>query len=225
MKKIIHFFRVHAAPEEVYRALTTDEGLAGWWSTSVRLESEVGGIIHFHFAGDFNPEMKVTRLDSNRKVEWQCVAGHDNWQDNTFAFDLREANTETDVMFVQLYEHYIGFCVCLAQVKRESVVLPIVVSGDTLPLHLSIRVQPGYFHLRVEIAGEMKVNDSTHFRLEAHRGAPPTRQTFVSGERAIDFFGRSMDAEKMNNLLHDSKTSDRYYSQRRLIFAAINSFE
>jgi uncharacterized protein YndB with AHSA1/START domain len=103
MKKIIHFFRVHAAPEEVYRALTTDEGLAGWWSTSVRLESEVGGIIHFHFAGDFNPEMKVTRLDSNRKVEWQCVAGHDNWQDNTFAFDLREANTETDVMFVQLY--------------------------------------------------------------------------------------------------------------------------
>jgi uncharacterized protein YndB with AHSA1/START domain len=103
LKKIIHFLRIHAAPAAVYRALTTEEGLTSWWSNSARVEPGLGGVIDFRFAGDFNPDMKVTRLDENQRVEWKCVAGHDNWQDNTFLFDLRDANGETDLMFVQVY--------------------------------------------------------------------------------------------------------------------------
>ena len=103
MKKIIHFLRIHAEPEKVYRSLTTEVGLAGWWSTSVNVEQGVGGVINFRFAGDFNPNMKVTALDSNRRVEWKCAGGHANWQDNTFSFGLREVNAETDLMFAQVY--------------------------------------------------------------------------------------------------------------------------
>ena len=54
MKKIIHFVRIHAVPENVYRALTTEDGLAGWWSTVVRVQPNVGGVIDFRFTGDFN---------------------------------------------------------------------------------------------------------------------------------------------------------------------------
>ena len=100
MKKIIHFVRIHAAPEKVYGALTSQEGLSGWWSTVVRVENQV---IHFRFAGDFNPEMKVTQLKANRLVEWSCIAGHDNWTDNSFSFELREVQGETGLMFVQIY--------------------------------------------------------------------------------------------------------------------------
>jgi uncharacterized protein YndB with AHSA1/START domain len=103
LKKIIHFLRIHAGPGKVYRALTTEEGLTGWWSNSARVEPGLGGVIDFRFAGDFNPDMKVTSLEPNQRVEWKCVAGHDNWQDNTFLFDLRDANGETDLMFVQVY--------------------------------------------------------------------------------------------------------------------------
>lgn len=103
MKKIIHFVRIHAAPEKVYAALTTEEGLIGWWSTSAHVTPGVGGIIDFRFAGDFNPDMKVIKLEPNRSVEWRCVAGHDNWQDNTFSFELREAAGETNLTFVQVY--------------------------------------------------------------------------------------------------------------------------
>lgn len=105
MKKIIHFLRIHAAPESVFHALTEQEGLSGWWSTHVKID-EGAGVIHFRFAGDFNPEMKVTKVtgaDLKRLVEWKCVAGHDNWQDNTFSFELRDTGGETDLMFVQVY--------------------------------------------------------------------------------------------------------------------------
>ncbi|PWT93493.1 MAG: hypothetical protein C5B55_04445 [Blastocatellia bacterium] len=100
MKKIIHFVRIHDDPEKVYRALTTKEGLTGWWSTSVNVQP---GIIRFYFGGDFNPEMEVTKLEPNRLVEWKCVGGHDKWRDNTFTFELRDVNGEAHLMFVQVY--------------------------------------------------------------------------------------------------------------------------
>ena len=103
MKKIIHFARIHAAPETVYRALTTASGLAGWWSTQVKVEGGVGGAITFHFTGDFNPTMQVMQLSKDRNVLWRCVAGHDNWKDNTFIFDLQPVNGETGLKFVQEY--------------------------------------------------------------------------------------------------------------------------
>ena len=102
MKKIIHFVRIHVAPEKVYRALTTENGLSSWWSTAVHLD-EAEGVIHFRFAGDFNPDMKITNLDAGRLVAWSCLAGHANWQDNSFAFELREVQGETGLMFTQNY--------------------------------------------------------------------------------------------------------------------------
>ncbi len=103
MKKIIHHLHIKAAPEEVFSALTTREGLAGWWSRRVEVQPGVGGIIDFTFLGDFHPDMKVTRLEANARVDWKCVAGHDNWKDNDFSFRLSAADGGTDLHFVQDY--------------------------------------------------------------------------------------------------------------------------
>jgi len=103
VKKIIHFVHIHAAPEAVFRALATEEGLSGWWTTRVRAQSAVGGVISFRFTADFGPEMEITRLEPNRRVEWKCAAGHPNWRDNTFSFDLDARNGETGLTFEQVY--------------------------------------------------------------------------------------------------------------------------
>lgn len=103
MKTIIHFFRVHAPPGRVYRALTTEEGLSGWWTTTVKVEPGVGGHVDFTFLEGFNPRMQVTALEENRRVDWTCVGGHDNWKDNTFSFALHDVDGETGVMFRQGY--------------------------------------------------------------------------------------------------------------------------
>lgn len=103
MKTILHAVHVHASPARVYEALTTREGLAGWWSTKVELDEGQGDVIRFTFHGDFHPQMKQTTLERDRKVRWQCVGGHPNWQDNTFSFTIEPRKSEALLTFVQEY--------------------------------------------------------------------------------------------------------------------------
>ena len=103
MKTIIHTVRIHAPRDKVYRALTTEKGVTGWWSTKAKLHLGEGGIIEFTFLDEFNPRMKQIRLNEGELVEWRCVAGHSNWQDNTFTFALRPADDETSLRFTQQY--------------------------------------------------------------------------------------------------------------------------
>jgi hypothetical protein len=87
MKTILHAFDIAGDPDEVRRALTTLEGLSGWWTTEVAGETDEGGVIHFTFEGDFNPEMRVDEC-SNGAVRWTCIGGHEPWLDNTFHFEI-----------------------------------------------------------------------------------------------------------------------------------------
>ena len=103
MKQILHAVHIHATPSRVYRAITTGADLAGWWTTQVEIEARAGGLIRFTFAGDFHPQMRQTKLEPDRRVEWLCVDGHTNWQDNTFVFQLAERKGETLLQFSQQY--------------------------------------------------------------------------------------------------------------------------
>jgi steroid delta-isomerase-like uncharacterized protein len=89
VKIIHHVFDTTASAETLWQALTVQQGLAAWWSTRVTVADSGGGErIHFTFAGDFNPVMEVAHREDRRELAWRCVAGHDNWHDNTFRFQL-----------------------------------------------------------------------------------------------------------------------------------------
>src|SRR5436853_7179958 len=104
MKIIHHVVDIDASDSDVWRALTTTAGLAGWWSTSVRAASEqVGGVVHFTFAGDFNPDMQITELEPPTRLAWRCVGGHAPWADNTFRFELVHNSAATRLRFWQDY--------------------------------------------------------------------------------------------------------------------------
>lgn len=103
MRTIIHTVQIHAPRSAVYRALTTEEGVTGWWSTKATLRPGEGNVIEFTFVGDFHPKMRQTKLMEDELVEWRCVEGHSPWQDNTFSFVLRPVGNETSLRFVQHY--------------------------------------------------------------------------------------------------------------------------
>src|ERR1700694_2164403 len=63
MKTIIHVTDLAAPREEVFKALTTVEGLADWWTTKVDGDAGGDGLIDFTFGGDFNPDMRVTAFE------------------------------------------------------------------------------------------------------------------------------------------------------------------
>jgi uncharacterized protein YndB with AHSA1/START domain len=77
--------------DRVFDALTTLEGLAGWWTPIVRGTPTTGGEVRFGFAG-LNEEivMRVEEAARPTTVIWRCVAhtGHPEWADTRIVFEL-----------------------------------------------------------------------------------------------------------------------------------------
>lgn len=99
MVDILHRVGVeNATPEEVYDALTTVEGLAGWWTDDTKGSGEVGGKLEFRFpAGGF--DMEVVDLRPAERVEWRVVDGPAEWIGTTIGWDLRRDGDYTIVLF------------------------------------------------------------------------------------------------------------------------------
>jgi uncharacterized protein YndB with AHSA1/START domain len=104
MDTIIHVVDIHASPEALYNAVSTGDGLAGWWSAEVTAPEQVGGIVDFTFESGFNPRMEITALDSPVLVSWRCVDGHDPWLNSTFSFSIAPlADAHSRLVFTQGY--------------------------------------------------------------------------------------------------------------------------
>ena len=69
-------------------ALTTLEGLAGWWTSDTQGDSNVGGVIQFRFGDRGRIEMKVVGLVPNKHALWQVVGGPEAWIGTKVRFDL-----------------------------------------------------------------------------------------------------------------------------------------
>ena len=59
MFEISHRVGIDASPEEIYKALTTDDGLVQWWTNDITGAGDVGSIIKFRFNGG-GPDFAVT---------------------------------------------------------------------------------------------------------------------------------------------------------------------
>ena len=105
MKTIHHVVDIDAPDNTVWTAITERDRLAAWWSSGVTAgPAAPGQLVHWTFAGDFNPVMKITELAANSSLEWQCVSGHDNWHDNRFRFEL--APLSADRTRLRFWQHY-----------------------------------------------------------------------------------------------------------------------
>lgn len=88
MKSICQQVLIGAPAEKVYRALTTQEGLAGWWTPDATAQPSQGSVARFPFGPNYFKEMKVTELTPSALVKWDCIAGADEWIGTTVSFRL-----------------------------------------------------------------------------------------------------------------------------------------
>jgi uncharacterized protein YndB with AHSA1/START domain len=103
MADILHKVGIKSSSiEAVYQALTTKDGLAGWWTNNTQGEgSEVGNIIQFRFgAGGF--DMKVAELNPSGHVVWDVVDGPEEWVGTTINWQLKQDGDYTVVLFKHL---------------------------------------------------------------------------------------------------------------------------
>jgi uncharacterized protein YndB with AHSA1/START domain len=99
MADILHRIGIaHSSPEQVYDALTTIDGLSGWWTERTTGATELGRVIEFRFdAGGF--DMQVVESDPGRRVRWDVVDGPDEWIGTSVQWDLRKGGDYTIVLF------------------------------------------------------------------------------------------------------------------------------
>ena len=99
MPDILHKVGIRSSnPNDVYRALTTLEGLSAWWTTTTQGQGNAGGVLQFRF-GNGGFDMKVLELDPPRHVLWQVIDGPEEWIGTRIAFDLRQEGDWTILLF------------------------------------------------------------------------------------------------------------------------------
>ena len=104
MADILHRIGFRAPRAIVHKALSSIEGLAGWWTEETSGDTAVGGRITFTFrspAGDLVGQMIMEVIESAapQVVKWVCVDGPADWIGTKFTFDLSEQDGQTILVF------------------------------------------------------------------------------------------------------------------------------
>lgn len=99
MKHYTQSILIAAAPAAVYDALTTAQGLRGWWSKDCDVDNRVGGELRFRF-GPHYKHMRIEKLEPDSEVRWRCTVAHidvdrftrkDEWVGTELVFHLSSA--------------------------------------------------------------------------------------------------------------------------------------
>ena len=93
MVDILHRVGIGAAPDKVFTALTTIDGIRGWWSTEAHGAAGVGESFKFR-----RNEFDVIQSDAHL-VRWRYSGPVVEWLPTEIAFRLEWRETQTFVIF------------------------------------------------------------------------------------------------------------------------------
>ncbi len=100
MQEIIHRIGIACSPKEVFKALTTDDGLSRWWTTDTSGAGGVGAIIRFRFNGT-GPDFEVIEQQQDTLVRWKHSGEMPGpWVGTKISFQLSKDEKQTYVLFI-----------------------------------------------------------------------------------------------------------------------------
>jgi uncharacterized protein YndB with AHSA1/START domain len=104
MADIIHRIGIKSSADQVYKALSTIQGLANWWTEEVEGDEKIGGKIEFTFrseTGDIKGKMvmEVQELNPAESVRWRCVDGPPEWIGTDVTFQLSQQDDQIIIIF------------------------------------------------------------------------------------------------------------------------------
>ena len=100
MPEIFHKLLIQKPPDEVYKTITTQDGLASWWTRDCIAIPEEGSVAEFYFDNRSDSvKMKIKKLEENTTVFWTCIGGHDEWLGTTVSFNLTPHSKGTMLSF------------------------------------------------------------------------------------------------------------------------------
>jgi uncharacterized protein YndB with AHSA1/START domain len=84
-----HRITIDASQAEVFKAITTAEGLKGWYTPGAKGEPVHGNKVRLHFTTKEGPfEWNVVESKPGSTVRWECIAGPGSAIGTTATFHL-----------------------------------------------------------------------------------------------------------------------------------------
>ncbi len=100
MADILHKIIIKSSPNKVYKALTTQKRLAGWWTPMTGAQPELDSMARFRLGdGSIGPDMQIKDLQPGRNVEWRCVDSLPEWIGTRLTFDIRPHEKGAELLF------------------------------------------------------------------------------------------------------------------------------
>ena len=104
MVAIDHRIGIRAPGSQVYEAVSTARGMAGWWTRDTTGDAAAGGTLDVRFRHAEGHEIgrmafEMTRLEPDREVRWRFLAGPPEWVGTDVTFELTEDGDMTIVLF------------------------------------------------------------------------------------------------------------------------------
>ena len=99
MADILHRLNINAAPETVFDAIATPEGIRRWWTDDSTSEPEAGGVSVFKFMdGEIVFRMRVDEYVPGRRLSWTCLGDYDEWNGTTIAWGFEPTDDGKTVL-------------------------------------------------------------------------------------------------------------------------------
>lgn len=96
MPDLKHRILINASPQRVYQAVTTPEGLSGWWTEDAEQHEE--GILLLGFYDRTTVyKMHIDNLEPARSVQWTCETGQE-WEGTRLCFELEPAANDSTIL-------------------------------------------------------------------------------------------------------------------------------
>jgi len=104
MVDIIHRIGIKAPISKVFAALSTIEGVAGWWTKETTGDPEPGGAMTFRFRNPQGEQIgmmvaDVTSVTPDQVVSWRFSEGPSEWVGTNLSFGLSSQGDQTIVSF------------------------------------------------------------------------------------------------------------------------------
>ena len=102
MANIYHQLLINTTPSKLYKAISEQEGISKWWISNCIVKPEIGFINKFHIEGYVDNKMKITDLQIDKRIEWECVDSEKEWIGTHIIFEISKHNNYTKLTFKQI---------------------------------------------------------------------------------------------------------------------------
>ena len=97
---ILHSVEIEASPDAVYKAASTQKGLASFWTSDCDAEQSEGSVARFGFPqAPVDQRMHIDTLEPGRRIAWTAQGDFPHWEGTSVSWEMEPSDAGTTVLF------------------------------------------------------------------------------------------------------------------------------